>query len=70
MEPKTFYVILSIVGFFGTTGLMINAYFFKQFNDNLMKVNLGLAKLFAREEERDKKLEDHEARIRNLESGE
>lgn len=67
MSDTIFYIILSIVGFFGTAALMVNAYFFKMFNDSLANVNIGLAQLITREESRDKQLDDHEHRLRSLE---
>ncbi len=68
MNEKMLYIVLMIVGFFGTCALTINAHYIKEFSNNLSNVNIGVAQILSTTKSQDKVIEDHEKRIRVLES--
>ena len=71
MEPKdlviVFYVILSIIGFFGIIALSINAFFVKGLLVSLNQVKIQSAMLLERSSNADERLKTVEKRMSALE---
>lgn len=66
MEASVWYIILSIVGFFGTMALGINAYFLKGIYDRVGTVEVSLATVIVNDTHKQKEIDANREDIKLL----
>lgn len=60
MEKESWYILLSIIGFFGTTGLYINAFFLRGIYERFAGVETSQAIIIANSKEKDRRITELE----------